>query len=143
MPRAKYIIMVVHFQDDIIIFELFKLVGCSEYFRYRTRVNNVIAPAIIIAAIASILGSTAIGCCAFMKLTVSFTLTDHPEAGQLRFTRNVGLWSYEGHKSLDDSDDTTCYEYPDRLEEDPSWKVGYDAVDYFFKLLFVLLFDFN
>jgi len=44
----------------------------SEYMEYRKKVNNAVIPSISLIAIASILSSIAVGCCAFLELDVTY-----------------------------------------------------------------------
>jgi len=53
----------------LIYFDSFRF---SEYMEYRKKVNNAVIPSISLIAIASILSSIAVGCCAFLELDVTY-----------------------------------------------------------------------
>lgn len=57
-----------------------------------------------------------------MYYFILYCLNIQPENEMVNKTWKVGLYAYEGYDSIRD-DSTECYEYPDRIDPDSSWKV--------------------
>lgn len=91
----------------------------NEYMEYRKKVNNAVIPSISLIAIASILSSIAVGCCAFLELDVTYFNTNDENKVEHDASVKIGLYSYEAEAVFNDDGD--CYEYPENLDEDSQW----------------------